>query len=79
MLDAMADAVKQVEDRWKKVQESLDLLFIQIEALGNSQQQMAVQMELTAKAVNQSTQGPLLLSKQLKATGDAVARLRMSG
>lgn len=75
----MADAVKQVEDRWKKVQESLDLLFIQIEALGNSQQQMAVQMELTAKAVNQSTQGPLLLSKQLKATGDAVARLRMSG
>lgn len=77
VLDAMEDAEKQADERWKSVQESLDLLFTQVGALGDSQQQIAAQLELTAKAVNQNTQDQLLLSKQLKATGDAVASLTM--
>lgn len=34
-------------------------------------------MELTAKAVNQSTQDQLMMAKQLQATGEAVARLTL--
>jgi hypothetical protein len=77
LLDAMAEATHKEDVRLNKMQESLDLLFAQIRSMDTSQQQMAAQIDLTAKAMNQSTQDQILLSQQLKATGDAVVRLTM--
>lgn len=55
LLDAMAEVTHKEDIRLNKMQESLDLLFAQIRSMDTSQQQMAAQIDLTAKAVNQST------------------------
>lgn len=55
----------------------MDLLFTQVRAIDAAQQQLAAQLELSAKAFNQSTQDQLLLSKQFQSTGDVVARLTL--
>jgi hypothetical protein len=51
----MAEVTHKEDIRLNKMQESLDLLFAQIRSMDTSQQQMAAQIDLTAKAVNQST------------------------
>lgn len=69
---------QKIEDAyWHKVQEILDLLFSQVGGIKNSQQQLATQMELNAKAVNQGTQFTSFSQKKLKATCEVVARLAM--
>jgi hypothetical protein len=75
ILDAMAGDVKIDDDRWVKVQESLDLLFAQVESIYSTQQQMAAQLNLTTKTMQQTTKDQFLLAKQMQTTGDAVGRL----
>jgi hypothetical protein len=41
VIDAMADSVKREEERWMKMQTSLDLLSSNVDAQVESQQQMA--------------------------------------
>jgi hypothetical protein len=41
VIDAMADTVKREEERWTKMQTSLDLLSLNVDAQVESQQQMA--------------------------------------
>jgi hypothetical protein len=41
VIDAMADSVKREEERWTKMQTSLDLLSLNVDAQVESQQQMA--------------------------------------
>lgn len=64
--------------RWANMQESIDLLFAQVTTMDKSQQQLLAQMEITAKAVHQSTQDQLLLAKQLAVTSEAVNRITQS-
>jgi hypothetical protein len=40
VIDAMADSVKREEERWTKMQTSLDLLSLNVDAQVESQQQM---------------------------------------
>lgn len=75
VLEAMEEAEQREQERWRKTQDSIDLLFTQVSAVSNSQQQVSAQMDLIAKAVNQSTKDQLMMAKQLQATGDAVSRL----
>jgi hypothetical protein len=75
VLDALDSTEKREDQRWEKMQESIDLLFSKLEAQEETQGQMAVQMELTAKAMTQSSQEQLALAQQLAATSEVVARL----
>lgn len=82
IMDAMAEAshraqekAREEEDRWAKMQESLDLLYAQVHAMDATQSQLVAQMEITAKAVNRSTQDQILLAKHLAETSEAVARI----
>lgn len=71
------EAEQKEEDLLQAVQDGLDLLFTRVGGIENSQQQLAAQLEIMAKAVNQSNQDQLILNKQLKATGEAVSRLNL--
>jgi hypothetical protein len=62
----MAGNAKIDDDRWAKVQESLDLLFAQVESIDSTQQQMVAQLNLTTKMVQQTTNDQLLLAKQMQ-------------
>jgi hypothetical protein len=57
----MADQSKE-DERWEKVHESIDLLYAKMEAQERMQQQMAAQMDLTLRALAQSSQEQLKLS-----------------
>jgi hypothetical protein len=47
VLDAMAQDAKREEERWGKMQESIDLLYAKVDEQGDTQQQMTAQLQLT--------------------------------
>jgi hypothetical protein len=75
MLAAMADTVKREEERWVKMQVSIDILASMVDSQGETQQQMPVQMDITTQALTQSVKDRLTLAQQLVATSDMVAHL----
>jgi hypothetical protein len=75
MLTAMADATKREEERWVKMQVSIDILTSKVDSQGETQQQMAVQIDIATQALTQSVKDRLTLTQQLAATSDMVARL----
>lgn len=50
------EADQRDADRWAEVKKRLDLLFARSEVANDTQQKILVQLEITAKAVNQVTQ-----------------------
>jgi plasmid maintenance system antidote protein VapI len=57
------------------MQESIDLLSARVEAQGGSQQQMAIQLQLTSQALAQAVKEQAALAQQMAVTGEVVARL----
>jgi hypothetical protein len=51
VLDVMAEMSSSAEQRWERVQESVDQLFAKMEAQEEAQHRMAVQVDLTAQAI----------------------------
>jgi hypothetical protein len=47
----MAEMSSSAEQRWERVQESVDQLFAKMEAQEEAQHRMAVQVDLTAQAI----------------------------
>jgi hypothetical protein len=43
----MAQDAKREEERWGKMQESIDLLYAKVDEQGDTQQQMTAQLQLT--------------------------------
>jgi hypothetical protein len=75
VLDAMADEAKWDEERWLKMQQSLDILSSKVEAQGVSQHQMMAQLEITTQALSRSSKDQLAFAQQLAATSDVIVRL----
>jgi hypothetical protein len=51
VLDAMVDKAKREEERWLKMQQSLDALSSKVEAQGASQHQMVAQLMITTQVL----------------------------
>jgi hypothetical protein len=63
MLAAMADAAKREEERWVKMQASIDILTSKVDSQGETQQQMAVQIDIATQALTQSVKDRLTLTQ----------------
>jgi hypothetical protein len=51
VLDVTAETSSSTEQRWERVQESVDQLFTKMEAQEEVQHRMAVQVDLTTQAI----------------------------
>jgi hypothetical protein len=67
--------MKKADERWDKMQMSIDMLFAKLGSQEEVQTQMAAQLNLTAQALNQSSKDHMALMQQMTATSELVARL----
>lgn len=74
----MASSEERESSRFDHVLESLDLLFAKVGQLDTTQQRMATQMDLGNQVMEQMLKDQQSLSKQVEATGQAIARFSSS-
>jgi len=74
----MASSEERDSSRFDHVLESLDLLFAKVGQLDTTQQRMATQMDLGNQVMEQMLKDQQSLSKQVEATGQAIARFSSS-
>jgi hypothetical protein len=74
-LEAKEAAWKKEDERWDMMQGRMDLLLAKLETQGETQQQMFMQLDLTAQALTKYSQEQLVLAQQITATIDLVAKL----
>lgn len=73
------DEREQKEDaQWEHVMENMDLLFAQVRDINTTQQKIAAQFSMSTKVVEQLLIEQQLLTKQIEATGQAVANLTLN-
>jgi hypothetical protein len=75
VLGAMEADVKWESEKWEKMHKSINLIFTKLDSWGKSQNQMAVQMEITVKSLTRSAQEHLVLAQQIAETSSLVARM----
>jgi hypothetical protein len=74
-MDAMAEASSSAEKRWDWVQESVDPLFVKMEAQEAAQHQMVAHVDLMAQAIVRTNQEHQALAQQLVTTVEVVTQL----
>jgi hypothetical protein len=62
VLEAMEAAWKKEDERWDVMQGRMDLLLAKLETQGETQQQMFMQLNLTAQALTKYSQEQLVLA-----------------
>jgi hypothetical protein len=65
------------EERWEKLQQSLDLLFTKVSVCETNQIQMKAQLDLNSQVLDQATREQVNMAKQVAETGRVVAQLRL--
>jgi chromosome segregation ATPase len=75
VLEAMEVNVKKANQRWDKMQTSIDLLFAKLGSQEEVQTQMAEQLNLIAQALNKSSKDHTSLMQQMVVTNELVAHL----
>jgi len=63
--------------KWENLQKNLDVMFHQITEMHSVQKQMKAQLDLTAAAMDEYTQEQHLISQQVQANGEAIARVTL--
>jgi len=75
VLDAMSAAAARDDDRWDRMSESIDLLFARMGSLEHNQHLAAGQIDISVQVIEQVLKDQAALTKQIEATGQAVAQL----
>jgi hypothetical protein len=65
------------KERWDHVTDSLELLFAKVGQIEVKQQKLDTQFDMTSTVLEQMLKDQQLLSKQIDATGQAVAKLTL--
>jgi len=63
--------------KWENLQKNLDVMFHQITEMHSVQKQMKAQLDLTAAAMDEYTHEQHLISQQVQANGEAIARVTL--
>jgi len=63
--------------KWENLQKNLDVMFHQITEMHSVQKQMKAQLDLTAAAMDEYTNEQHLISQQVQANGEAIARVTL--
>lgn len=74
VLTKMDEQMAKDDARWDQVMENMDLLFAQVGEISTNQQKMAAQFSISTQVMEQLLADQQLLSKQIDATGQAVAK-----
>lgn len=78
LLGRMDDLIQKDDERWDHVMESLDLLFAKVGDMDAHQQKVETKVDMATQVMEQLLKGQQLLSKQIEATGQAVAKLTLN-
>ncbi|CAN6305637.1 unnamed protein product [Urochloa humidicola] len=73
----MEAAVQVKRERWDQMTERIDLVFVKMGDMDRTQQQMSVQMSLSAQVFERLVQDQSVLAKQIENRGQAVAHLTL--
>ena len=71
----MSEAAARDDDRWDRMSESIDLLFARMGSLEHNQRLAAGQIDINVQVIEQVLKDQAALTKQIEATGQAVAQL----
>ena len=71
----MSDAAARDDARWDRMSESIDLLFARMGSLEHNQRLAAGQIDINVQVIEQVLKDQAALTKQIEATGHAVAQL----